>query len=102
MDNKVIHANYMSIVMSEVDCDLVFKTIIPDQDGTGKILGNIVAESINVFMSIQQAKSFLNILKQQVETYEETHGVIIDTQPGIMTRSAINDPKTGKDLETNI
>jgi hypothetical protein len=80
MDNKVIYANFMSVIFSEVDCNLVFKTIIPDQDTTGRILDNAIADSINVFMSMNQAKALANLIGKQIEEFEKTHGAVISSQ----------------------
>jgi hypothetical protein len=84
MDNKAIHANFMSVILSETDCDLAFKTIIPNQDVTGRILDNIISDSINVFMSINQAKSLLELLKKQIEDFEKTHGLVASSQINVV------------------
>ena len=47
-----------------------------------------------VIMTPQNAKRLLNAMKENIQKFEETHGVIVDVDPGQMTPMNFGTPTT--------
>jgi predicted transcriptional regulator len=76
MDKKVIYANSIVIGITPIDCNIALSTIVSDKDMTGKITGNTVTDSVEVFLSLQHVKLFSKLLNEQIEIFEKQNGEI--------------------------
>jgi len=76
MDNKVMYTNSVAVSISQYDCDISFRTLVPVRDNKGQIATGTVADSIDIVMSLQETKVLLEMLKSQVDAYEKRYGLV--------------------------
>lgn len=76
MEPKVIYGNNISIILSDIDCNLAIRTVVPIQNANGQVIANQVLESINVYLSLEHAKMISQLLDKQLKNYELSHGPI--------------------------
>ena len=89
MDRKSLYVNAVSITMSSVDCQMLLTNNIVSIDDNGKSAGTEAYDSINIIMSIQHAKLFLNSLESQINSYEDMFGKI-DMSKIMQTQQALH------------
>ena len=66
MDKKVYYINNATVVSSSFDVHLVLRSISPNVTVDNKTEGVVINEEVNVIMSIEHAKAFVNAIQENI------------------------------------
>lgn len=76
MEDKLFSANKVIVSASVNDFYIKLLRTAPEFDKDLKVVNELTIENLNLFISPQMAKQFLQALAMQINTYEDTFGEI--------------------------
>jgi hypothetical protein len=94
MEENSIYANSIGIAMSQNDCCITFKMLIPHEPNNGS---SLTVKSDHVILSPSLARQLEKMLQIQLERYEATYGPIKELNLEVTTSANLKKgEKNGK------